>query len=132
MISVLCLLQKGSFRKYSNSRPTNETYKFKPAKHLVLTSAYLHLPSPAKSEDKGLVTLQEGPLNPGRQKHSPGIRHEPWHSAEHMATKQMAIQKSRIAELDKLLDIAPIYNSSRIDEIIDLYKDQEVKYTSIL
>ena len=40
----------------------------------------------------------------------------------------MAIQKSRIAELDKLLDIAPIYNSSRIDEIIDLYKDRKISH----
>ena len=74
---------------------TRREYEFKPAKHLVLTSAYLHLPSPAKSEDKGLVTLQEGPLNPGRQKHSPGIRHEPWHSAEHMATKQIVTTEKK-------------------------------------
>ncbi len=36
-----------------------------------------------------MVSLQKGPLNPGRQKHSPGIRHEPWHPAEHKASKQI-------------------------------------------
>ena len=40
----------------------------------------------------------------------------------------MAILKSRIAELDKLSDIAPLYNSSRIDEIIDIYKDLKISH----
>ena len=52
-----------------------------------------------------MVTLQEGPLNPGRQKHSPGIRQEPWHSAEHIASKQMVESEKREQQQLKLTSV---------------------------